>query len=139
MKIHTTNYTLTFIETADDCLANRGTTPPKNDETRSIAAMQFDLLAGNPYKYTSDDIIFKVFAERNDLTPEEQESARKEFFSKGQACMRSSPLTKRYGWGVHHDQEGRIAIYGVETEEYQHFLNDPEIKKVKAMRSKRQN
>lgn len=137
MKIHSTNYTLTFIEIANDCPADRGTIPPKKDEAKSIASIQFDLIAENPYRYTSDDIIFSVFAERNDLTPEEQETAREDFFSKGQACMRSSPLTKRYGWGVHHDQKGRIAIYGAETEEYQNFLNDPEIKKVKAMRSKR--
>jgi hypothetical protein len=137
MEIQTTNYTLTFIEIAEDCPADRGTIPPKKDETRSIAAMQFDLLAGNPYKYTSDDIIFRVFAERNDLTSQEQEIARKEFYSKGQACMRSSPLTKRYGWGIHHDEEGRIAIFGAETDEYQNFLKNPEIKKVKAMRTKR--
>ena len=70
---------------------------------------------------------------------EKYEEARRELFSKGQACMRSSPLTKRYGWGVHCNHEGKIAIFGPETEAYQKFLSDSKIKKVKAMRTKKTN
>jgi hypothetical protein len=44
-------------------------------------------------------------------------------------------LTKTYGFGVHSDSNGRVAIFGVETTEYQQFLSDKKIKKVKAMRS----
>jgi hypothetical protein len=32
--------------------------------------------------------------------------------------MRASPLTKRYGWGVHHDTSGRIAIVARGTHDY---------------------
>jgi len=44
-------------------------------------------------------------------------------------------LTKRYGFGVHADKDGKIAIFGRETREYEQFVNDDTIKKVKAMRS----
>lgn len=63
--------------------------------------------------------------------------AREQFFSKGQACFRSSPLGKRYGWGVHSDGKGKIAIYAVESPEYKKLAKDKSLEHVKAMRSKK--
>ena len=134
MKIHTTNYFDTFIEVAEDTKANSGTKPPTK-EKRTVAEMQYELIAKNPYKHTSDDILFQVFADRNDLTKAEYKQAREQFFSKGQACFRTSPLTKTYGFGIHSNSNGKVALYGMETQEYQSFLADTKIKKVKAMKS----
>jgi hypothetical protein len=134
MKIHSTNYFHTFIEVAEDTKADFGTIPPSK-EKKTVAEMQYELVAKNPYKFSSDDIFFQVFADRNDLTKAEYEKAREEFFSKGQPCFRASPLTKTYGFGIHSDKNGKVALYGMETEEYQKFLADTEIKKVKAMKS----
>ena len=61
--------------------------------------------------------------------------SRKDFFSKGQACFRASPLTKRYGWGVHSDSEGKIAIYPVESKEYKKLAGDENLTHLRAMRS----
>lgn len=135
MKIHTTNYANTFIEIADDCPAQSGEAPPRKGEAKTVANMQFELLHQHPYEYTSDDVLFQVYADRNDLTKKEYREARAAFFSKGQACLRASPLTKRYGWGVHHNEEGKIALYGCETPEYKAFCKDPSLKVVKAMRT----
>ena len=54
--------------------------------------------------------------------------------------MRASPLTKRYGWGVHHDAAGRMALYGVGTAEYRRFAEGAVagVEVVAAMRSKRE-
>lgn len=134
-KVHTTNYFDTFIEVAEDTKANSGKKPVSKSGNKTLAEMQYDLLMHHPYEYTSDDIFFAVFAERNDLAEAEYEKARQAFFSKGQPCFRSSPLTKTYGFGVHANSEGKVAIYGMETESYEKFRNDPGIKKVKAMRS----
>ncbi len=137
MKTHTTNFQSTFIEVAEDCPLNMAEIPPMKGNKKSVANMQFEMLNKNPYKYTSDDVLFQVFADRNDLTKNEYEKERKNFFSKGQPCFRASPLTKRYGFGIHSDERGRIAMYGVETKEYAIFIADQSIEKVKAMRSKR--
>lgn len=137
MKVHTTNYENTFVEVADDCPASSGEVPPMKGDGKTIAGIQYDMISKNPYKFTSDDVLFQVFAERKDLTASELEEARKQFFSKGQACMRASPLTKRYGWGVHNNEEGKIAIYGCDTPEYKQFVKDEEMKTVKAMKSSR--
>lgn len=136
MKVHTTNYFNTFILIADDSKVLFGEIPPAKKDVPSVANLQFELLLNHPYQFTSDDILFKVFAIRNDLTEQEIPSKREEFFSKGQACFRTSPLTKRYGWGIHFNQDGKMALFGSETQEYQDFMNDSSVTKVKAMKSK---
>lgn len=136
MKVHTTNYFDTFIEVAEDCPVSQAEIPPtKADKT--IANMQYEMISQHPYKFTSDEIIFACFAQKNDLVKSEREEARKQFFSKGQACLRASPLSKRYGWGTHHNKDGKVAIYALESEDYKKFVTDPTIKQVIAMRSKR--
>lgn len=137
MTIHTTNYPDTFIAIADDSPATQGEVPPTKGDTRSVANIQYEMISKHPYKYTSDDVLFQIYAERNDLTKSELAKAREQFFSKGQPCLRASPLTKRYGWGVHADKNGKIALVGSETDEYKKFLNDKSLKIVKAMKSKR--
>ncbi|HEY1055362.1 MAG TPA: DUF6157 family protein [Emticicia sp.] len=137
MKIHTTNYYDTFIEIAADSPVANGEVPPIKGDTKTVANMQFEMISKNPYKYTSDDVLFQVFADKNDLTAAEYEEARKQFFSKGQACLRASPLTKRYGWGLHHNHEGKVAIYASDSPEYEKLLNDKNLKVVKAMKSSR--
>jgi tRNA(Leu) C34 or U34 (ribose-2'-O)-methylase TrmL len=135
MKIHTTNYINTFIEVADDCPTDISEIPKSKGNNKTVAEMQFELIVKNPYTYTSDDILFQVYADRNDLTKAEYNEAREQFFSKGQACFRASPLTKRYGFGVHSDKDGKIAIFGRETKEYEQFINDTKVQKVRAMRT----
>lgn len=135
--MHTTNYFNTLIEIAEDCPSQEGQVPPLKGEKRSIANMQFDMIINNPYKYNSDEILYGIFAERKGLENQEIENQREIYFSKGQPCFRASPLPKRYGWGVHSDEEGKVAIYGKGTSEYEALVNDEQVKKVKAMRSKR--
>lgn len=137
MKIHTTNYYDTLVEIAEDCPATEGTVPPQKGDKKSIANYQYEMLIDAPYQFTSDDVFFSVYAVRRDISEIDKPPARKEFFAKGQPCFRASPLTKRYGWGVHSNGEGKVAIYGVDSEEYRRFLREADIKKVKAMKSKR--
>lgn len=137
MKLHTTNYENTFIEIAEDCPAIMGEVPPVKGETKTVANLQFDMVIDNPYKYTSDDVLFQVYAVRNGIKKADMKEAREQFFSKGQACFRASPLTKRYGWGVHSDANGKIALYAAETPEYKKLVKDKTITVVKAMKSKR--
>lgn len=134
---HSTNYFDTFIQVAEDCPAEEGIVPPERGEKKSIANVQFELLRNNPYRYTSDDLLFLVHAQRNDLVKSEMKQEREKFFSKGQACMRASPLTKTYGWGIHNDENGKIAIFGKDSEAYKKFLTKKGLNVVAAMRSKR--
>ncbi|MGI9542084.1 MAG: DUF6157 family protein [Cyclobacteriaceae bacterium] len=132
-----TNYLNTFIEIAEDCPASSGELPPIKGEKKSVANLQFEMLYENPYKFTSDDVLYTVFATRKEIPDGELEEQREIFFSKGQPCFRASPLTKRYGWGIHSNEEGKIAMYGAETKEYKTFAKSEKLEVVKAMRSKR--
>lgn len=132
---HTTNYTNTFIEVSEDCPAEFGEEPPIA-ENLSIAALHYRLLSEEPYTRTSDDVLFEAHALRKGIDPNDA-AAREEFFSKGQACLRASPISKRYGWGTHHDAEGRVAIFPRDSEEYAALAADPALTHKRAMRSSR--
>jgi hypothetical protein len=137
MKVHTTNYKNAFIEIADDCPVKTGEVPPVKGDAKTVANMQFDMVSKNPYKYTSDDVLFEVYALRNDIKKNDWTEARAQFFSKGQPCFRASPLTKRYGWGVHSNDEEKIALYSCDTAEYKKFAKDKSLEVVKAMKTSR--
>lgn len=134
-KLHTTNYYNTFITVSDDCPVSAGEPLVSKSEKKTIANLQFDILSQHPYKFTSDDVLFQVYAERNEVIEAGLEEARHQFFSKGQACFRASPLPKRYGWGIHCDENGKMALYGVGSEAYDRYINDERVKKVKAVRN----
>ena len=50
--------------------------------TLAGASIQFDMLFQNPYKFTSDYILFMVYAYKNELIKNEYENARKQFSPK---------------------------------------------------------
>lgn len=137
--MHSTNYFNTLIEIAEDCPVSRGEIPPMRGSKKSVANLQFELLDGHPYEFSSDDILFSVFAIRKEIPADALEEQRRLFFAKGQPCFRASPLPKRYGWGVHADEEGKIALLGADSAEYQALLADDAVAKKKAMRSKRKS
>lgn len=130
----TTNYRDTFITVAADCPAAQGEPPSKPD---TIAGLHYALLRAQPYGLTSDDLLFEVHARRNGIGEPDRARAREAFFAKPQACLRASPLVKRHGFGLHHDGEGRVAAYGVETAEYRRLASDASLKAVPGMRSHR--
>ena len=134
---HSTNYYNGFIEIAEDSPTSSGVVPPLRGGKKSVAYLQYEMVEGSPYKYTSDDVLFTVYAIRKDIPEDEWVEARQVFFSKGQPCFRASPLTKKYGWGLHSDKDGKIALYSADSEAYAGYLSDRTVKKVKAMRSKR--
>lgn len=134
--MHTTNYFDTFIEAAEDCKATQAEVPPQKTE-KTIANLHFEMVYDHPYQYTSDDVIFAAYAHKNGIPKSQQQAAREAFFSKGQACLRSSPLGKRYGWGIHANEQGKIAIYPMESAEYKKFASDSRLTHTKAMRSSR--
>jgi hypothetical protein len=112
--------------------------PPLKGDEKTIANLHFEMIIDTPYKYTSDDVIFNAYAVKNNITGKlMQAEARAMFFSKGQACLRASALTKRYGWGVHHNADGKIAVYAVDSAEYKKLAKDKVFKQVKGMRSKK--
>jgi len=130
---YSTNYRGTLITVSTDCPVDHGTVPARPG---TIAALQHDLLA-DPYRLTSDDLLFEVHAIRTGVAEDARDAARAALFARPQACLRASPLVKQFGWGLHHDGAGRVAAVAVESPDYARLLADPAVAKVPGMRSKR--
>ncbi|MDO8811578.1 MAG: DUF6157 family protein [Gallionella sp.] len=130
-----------FIEIAPDCPTDQAIVPQDKGDKRSIACIEYQLLSGKPYGYTLEELKFATHVLHKQIPLAEVEARRQqlwdEYFAKPCACMRASPLTKQYGWGVHYNEQGKIAIYPVGSAEYRRFVQDDSIKKYFAMRSKR--
>ena len=129
MKKHSVNYADTFIEVAEDCPVTAAEEPPQK-EPKTAARIEYDLIIENPYRYMSDEVLYESNGRRKGLSSDD-------FFAKGQPCFRASALTKRYGWGVHSDALGRVALYAVESEAYKRLAQDESLAHVEAMRSSR--
>ena len=133
MPGRSTNYRETLILTAGDCPRRQGTVPARQG---SVAALQYQLLAKARYRLTSDDLLWRVALLRDGSlsdTPEDRER----YFASDRACLRASPLVKSYGWGIHHDREGRIALVGCESDDYRRLERDPAVTKLAGLRSRR--
>jgi hypothetical protein len=135
--MHTTDYYNTFIEVAGDCPVTIAGIPSQKGTEKTAANIEYEMIKNHPYQYTSDEVLFQVYAAKNNIPESAWNVEKQKFFSKGQACLRSSPLAKRYGWGIHYNAEGKVALYAVESEEYRRLLQDGKLKIIKAMRMKR--
>jgi len=130
-----------FIEVAPDSPTQQSIVPQVKNGKPTIATIEYELLSSKPYAYTLAELKFATHVKHKQIPHAELEAhgkqLREEFFAKPYACMRASPLTKQYGWGAHYDEQGKIAIYPVESKEYKRFVGDRSMKKFSAMRSKR--
>ena len=111
------DYTSTFIAVAPDTAAVAGVPPAPRGDAPTVASATYDLIASAPYELRSSDVIFRVWAGRHGVStdsPDEWAS----FYATPRACLRSSDLGKRYGWGIHADADGRLAVYAVGSSDY---------------------
>jgi hypothetical protein len=131
------NYYETLIQVADDCPANEGLVPRARGGKKTKAVVEYELLAKHPYTYTEEDVAFETYAVLHDIPKALWPTEREKFLSKGHPHLRVSPLAKLYGWGMHNNAEGKIALIAVESPEYRRLMKDPRTTKVKAFRSKR--
>jgi hypothetical protein len=119
------NYYDALIEVAEDSPATVSQVPPARAGRQTKAVVEYELLAKQPYTYTEEDIAFEVYAILHDIPKTDRPAERKKFLSKGHPHLRVSPLAKRYGWGLHNNTEGKIALIAVESQEYKQLLKDP--------------
>jgi hypothetical protein len=79
-----------------------------------------DVLEANPYKYTEREYfhhVHHVLRKRTDLKIDEYK-------------IRRSDLVKKYGYGIHTNAEGKIAMVPCESTKYKMLLEDESIAKV---------
>ncbi|PZS20400.1 MAG: hypothetical protein DLM57_01420 [Pseudonocardiales bacterium] len=109
----------TLIAVAGDCPATTGVAPQLRDGRRTVAVLHFELIGSSPYALTQEDVLFQTWlAQQNPAPAGDLAALREQFFDQPRACLRASPLPKRYGWGVHFDAAGRTALHAVDSAEY---------------------
>lgn len=135
------SYRNTFIKVAEDCPVAESEIPVSKRASVPIHVFQYELLSKYPYKLNHEELIFEVYLRQNgypeNISDQEAENIREKLFSKGHPCLRASALTKRYGFGAHYDEDGKIALYPVESTEYISLMKKPGITKLSAMRKTR--
>ncbi len=131
------SYKNTLITISEDSKVSSAKVPVIRNEKPTIAYIEHDLINNNPYKFTQEDVQFKTYLIKNQMEAENAAELREQFFSKSKACFRASPLVKNYGWGIHYNNQRKIAIYDVNSEMYNQLLKQDDITKLKGMRSKR--
>jgi|HigsolmetaAR203D_1030402.scaffolds.fasta_scaffold00984_4 hypothetical protein len=134
-------YKNTFILVSEDSPVDRAVIPRPKKGKPTIASIEYDLISGHPYEFTQDEVQFQTFLIKNametGIETEKLQELREQFFAKSRACFRASPLVKQYGWGIHYNEEGKVALYGVDTEEYNRLKDSEQVTKLKGVRSKR--
>lgn len=135
------SYTNTFIKVADDCPVDKSEIPVSKKDKKPLHLIQYELLKENPYSFDHEGLIYEVFIKHKEFPEEvvekDSEKIKAELFSKSHPCLRASALTKRYGFGAHYDDKGRIALYPMESKEYKAFIADKNTKILPAMKTKR--
>ncbi len=136
------NYINTFIAVSPDTKAKVGSVPIARGGKRSIAQIEHELIANHPYEFTQEEVQFSVYIERAGITTAQLDAKRRElwsdFFSRPMACMRTSPLARSYGWGLHFDRDGKVALIPMESPKYRKLSGSRSIEQTRAMRSKRE-
>jgi hypothetical protein len=134
-------YFNTLIEVAPDTSAASGVVPPTRGASKTVARLEYELISGAPYAHTHEDVQFAVYLARlpapGSSDVDAPPDSRAEFFARSHACMRASALPKTYGWGLHFDERGKVALVGMESDRYRELAEDPSITHTPAMRGRR--
>lgn len=103
----------------------------------SIAGLEHALLSAHPYCYTPPNLMLEVQRRHKQVRAADLPSFRAWLHAKPQPCMRLSMLPKRWGWGIHFDELGCMAIYGAETSDYRNFAMRSDLRVMSARPSRR--
>jgi hypothetical protein len=134
-------YRNTLIQVSPDSTAVTGMVPAPRGGKLTIPQLEYQLISAQPYALTQDEVQFEVHVRHRGFQPRDLKERRHQlladFFGHSRACLRVSSLPKTYGWGIHFDGAGRVALYAVDSPEYRRLSQDPAQTLLYAMRSAR--
>lgn len=132
-------YYSTFISVAEDCPVDEAVVPPPEFRGKpTVAAQEFEMLAGSNFTFKMSDVLSAVWVKRKGgdaMSADEREALTAEYFAGDRACFRASPLGKKFGWGFLFDAEGQVALVASDSDDYQTHLADTSLTQLKAMRT----
>ncbi len=96
-----------LIEVAEDCQVDRAEAPP-DGTPKTIARIGYDILIENPYRYTERAFYHELHAVRRNRPDLKYESYN----------IKRAPVVKVHGWGIHRDENGKLALVAMESPRY---------------------
>lgn len=97
-----------IILVAEDCTVSKSEAPPLGIRKKTIARIDYEVLIANPYVFTERDFFKEVHF-----------GLRKRFDLKIESYnIKRSALVQSHGWGVHRNNEGKLALIPMESAEY---------------------
>ncbi len=131
------NYYRTLIAVAEDCPVDGAVVPVPRLGKRTIAVLQYELLADRPHVLTQEELLFECWVTRQawdaQEVDDERETLWREFRQRSHACLRSSPLPRSYGWGLLFDDRGRVALCPCDSSEYRRLARGGEVEVLTAL------
>jgi hypothetical protein len=114
-----------LILVAEDCKVDRAKPPPYGGGDKTIARHYYEVLIENPYRYTEEEARHEVHFVRRGRRDLKLPSYN----------IKRSPLVQRYGWGIHRNSEGKLALVPRESDTYRQLKDS--IKTTKGWRRRR--
>ncbi|WP_222433376.1 DUF6157 family protein [Vibrio cyclitrophicus] len=94
-----------LILISQDTIATQSEIPPESD---AITCIVYEVLTENPYRFTEPELHCEVHYERRGM----------HHLKIGSYSIKRSNLLKKYGWGIHKDSDGRLALVASDTDKY---------------------
>jgi hypothetical protein len=97
------DYCEPVMAAGEDSPAEQCTMSQARGAKKTVAEVQYDMLASRPFEYMQEDVVFNSRLQRQDLgdlSDHETAELRREFFARLQPGLRASPPAKQYGWGL---------------------------------------
>lgn len=96
-----------LVEIAEDCPVEQAVEPP-NKEKKTIPRIEYETLIENPYAFTEREFFHEVNAVRRNKAGLKLESY----------LIQRSLLPRSYGWGIHINGQGKLALVAMESSRY---------------------
>lgn len=116
-----------LITISEDSPTKIAVVPVSKRKSKTLPQMYFEELKAQPYKYTEQELAKRIHHDLRNMPHLKIENYN----------IKRSPLLERFGWGIHVDGAGRLGLVGCDSEKYLQFLQNPDIKKVKAYRTRK--
>ncbi len=128
-----------LIQIAADCPVAAGVVPESKRSPVPFHVCLFEVISAHPYRFTFLELLGEAHALQNGIAADQVSERDLATLAKKHPCPRASVLPKRYGWGFHVNEDGKLATWGCESAEYKRLSRSKTLQIVTALRSRRES
>lgn len=111
-----------LLEVAEDCPVDHAVVPPDDKPQKTRARIAYEVLSEWPYRCSEIDFFREL-----DVVRRNGPNAKI-----GSYQIKRSPLVQSFGWGIHRNSQGKLALVAMESAKYRELQRT--VKRTKAYR-----